>query len=84
MQEQEIFEQVQEIFRDVFDEDDLTLTRETSAADIEDWDSLAQIRLVVAMEKQFRIKIPAKELQGLANVGEMLDFIQDKLQMAGR
>ena len=84
MQEQEIFEQVQEIFRDVFDEDDLTLTRETSAADIEDWDSLAQIRLVVAMEKQFRIKIPAKELQGLANVGEMLDFIRDKLQMAGR
>ena len=84
MQEQEIFEQVQEIFRDVFDEDDLTLTRETSAAEIEDWDSLAQIRLVVAMEKQFRIKIPAKELQGLANVGEMLDFIRDKLQMAGR
>ena len=84
MQEQEIFEQVQEIFRDVFDEDDLTLTRETSAADIEDWDSLAQIRLVVAMEKQFRIKIPAKELQGLANVGEMLDFIRGKLQMAGR
>ena len=80
MKEQEIFSQVQEIFQDVFDDDSLELTRETNAENIEDWDSLAQIRLIVAMEKQFKIKIPANELQRLADVGEMIDLISDKIQ----
>ena len=80
MAEQEIFEKVQEIFQDVFDDDGLELTRETSAKDIEDWDSLAQIRLVVAMEKQFKIKLPMQELKNLDNVGGMLDLIASKVQ----
>ncbi|WP_294158820.1 acyl carrier protein [uncultured Selenomonas sp.] len=84
MTKDELFAKVQDIFRDVFDDDELVLTRETDADDIEDWDSLMQIRLVVAMEKQFRIKIPAQELQKLANVGEMVDFIEAKLQAAGK
>jgi len=74
-----ILEQVQEIFRDIFDEEDLVITNETNAEDIEDWDSLSQIRLVVAIEKHFSIKFAFGELQALKNVGEMIVLIQEKL-----
>ena len=56
MNEQQIFDAVQNIFRDNFDDDSLVLTRETTADDIEDWDSLEQINLLTAMEKQFGVK----------------------------
>ncbi len=70
---------VQEIFRDVFDEDELVITEETNADDIEDWDSLAQVRLTVAIEKKFFIKFDFGELAALHNVGEMLDLIEKKI-----
>ena len=79
MTEKEIFAKVQAIFRDVFDDENLALTRETNAEDIEDWDSLMQIRLVVAMEKEFQIKFDIMEVQLLQNVGEMMDLIEKKL-----
>ncbi|MDL2215775.1 phosphopantetheine-binding protein [Ruminococcaceae bacterium OttesenSCG-928-N02] len=75
MSEQEIFDAVQEIFRDIFDEDDLTITRATTAADIEDWDSLEQINLLVAMEGRFKIKFKLEDVSNLADVGDMLDLI---------
>ncbi|MBR3622883.1 MAG: acyl carrier protein [Selenomonadaceae bacterium] len=74
-----IMERLQDIFRDVFDDDELVLTKETSAEDIEDWDSLAQIRLIVAIEKEFHIKIPIDEVQELQNVGEMAELVKNKL-----
>ena len=74
-----IMEKLQDIFRDVFDDDELVLTKKTSAEDIEDWDSLAQIRLVVAIEKEFHIKIPIDEVQELQNVGEMAELVKNKL-----
>ncbi|MEG2595349.1 MAG: acyl carrier protein [Ruthenibacterium sp.] len=70
-----IFEAVQEIFRDNFDDDSLVLTRETSADDIEDWDSLEQINLLTAMEKKFGLKFKLEDVRGLANVGDLLDLI---------
>ena len=79
MTKDELFAQVQDIFRDVFDDDKLVLTRETDADDIEDWDSLMQIRLVVAMEKTFQVKFDIMEVQSLQNVGEMADLIERKL-----
>ena len=79
MTKDELFTQVQEIFRDVFDDDELVITRETDADDIEDWDSLMQIRLVVAMEKTFQVKFDITEVQSLQNVGEMADLIESKL-----
>ena len=75
----EIRESVQEIFRDVFDEDDLVITDETNADDIEDWDSLAQVRLTVAIEKKFGIKFDFGELTALHNVKEMLELIEKKI-----
>lgn len=71
----EIFEGVQEIFRDNFDDEDLIITRETSANDIEDWDSLEQINLLTAMEKKFGLKFKLEDVRGLENVGDLLDLI---------
>lgn len=79
MTKAEIHENVQEIFRDVFDEEDLAITDDTSAEDIEDWDSLAQVRLTVAIEKKFGIKFNFGELTALHNVGEMLELIGEKI-----
>ena len=76
MDKQTIFDAVQEIFRDNFDDEELVITRETSAADIEDWDSLEQINLLTAMEKKFGIKFKLEDVRGLANVGDLLDLVQ--------
>ena len=79
MNRTEITEKVNEIFCDIFDDDELVITDETTAADIEDWDSLEQINILVAIEKAFKIKFSVGEVEGLKNVGEMLDLVKAKL-----
>ena len=79
MTENEILSNLQVIFRDVFDEDDLIITGKTYADDIEDWDSLAQINLVVAIEKEFSLKFTLAELANLRDVSDMVGLIQAKL-----
>ena len=76
MDKQTILEQVTEIFRTVFDDDELVITRETTSADIEDWDSLEQINLLMAMEKKFGLKFKLDDVRGLANVGDLLDLLE--------
>jgi len=76
LSEQEIFDSVQEIFRTVFDDDGIVLTREMTADDIEDWDSLEQINLLVAIEKKFSIKFKLDDVKNLPNVGAMLDLVK--------
>lgn len=80
MNKTEIREMVQEIFRDVFDDEELVIAETTNADDIEDWDSLAQVRLTVAIEKKFAIKFDFGELAALHNVGEMLELIEKKIE----
>jgi len=63
---------------DTFDVDDLTVTRETTAADIEEWDSLSHIRLIVAIERAFGVKFSNAEIERLRNVGELVDTIASK------
>ena len=75
MNEQQIFDAVQNIFRDNFDDDSLVLTRETTADDIEDWDSLEQINLLTAIEKKFNIKFKLADVRGLKDVGDLLDLV---------
>ena len=75
MTEQQIFDAVQNIFRDNFDDDSLVLTRETTADDIEDWDSLEQINLLTAIEKKFNIKFKLADVRGLKDVGDLLDLV---------
>ncbi|MDR1720370.1 MAG: acyl carrier protein [Dysgonamonadaceae bacterium] len=80
MTNQEILAEVQEIFRDVLDNEKIVLTEEITANDIEEWDSLTHIQLIVAEEKHFKIKFQSKEILSWKNVGEMLDSIRLKLQ----
>ena len=70
-----IFEAVQQIFCDNFDDEELVLTRETCADDIEDWDSLEQINLLTAIEKKFNIKFKLADVRGLKDVGDLLDLV---------
>ncbi len=79
MTHNEIMEKVQRIFREVFDDDTLVIEDSTNSSDIEDWDSLEHITLVVSMEKEFGLKFDLKEVNELANVGEMVDLIASKL-----
>lgn len=76
----EVFKTVKEIFRDVLENEDIILQYETTASDVEEWDSLNHIALVVAIEKKFGIQFTAKDIQDFKNVGEMCDGIVLKLQ----
>lgn len=79
MTEEKILAELQSIFQDIFDDEELVVTNETDASQVEDWDSLAQIRLVASIEKKFAVKFNFAELQDLANVGDMVNLIQKKL-----
>jgi acyl carrier protein len=79
MQRTEVFGKVQEIFRDILDDEDIVLTDSTSADDIEEWDSLTHIQLVVAVEKKFHLKFTSQQMLSWKNVGEMVDFITSKV-----
>jgi acyl carrier protein len=74
-----IYPQLTDIFRDTLDEPDLVLTPELSARDVDTWDSLSHIRLIVAIEQEFRIKFGTREIDGLNNVGELASLIETKL-----
>ncbi|MBQ0027463.1 MAG: acyl carrier protein [Lachnospiraceae bacterium] len=76
MTTEEIYEKLNEVFRDVFDDEDIEVNAETTADDIEDWDSLEHINLVNAVEGEFGIKFTMAQLQGFKNVGEMVDIIK--------
>lgn len=70
---------LQLIFREVLDNSDLRITRESNAANVPGWDSLAHISLVAAIEQEFGIRFALGELEELKNVGEMIDLMQRKL-----
>jgi acyl carrier protein len=78
MDKNELLKQVNDIFIDVLDNEDIVLAYETTADDVEDWDSLNHIQLVVAIEKHFKIRFTSQEIQSWKNVGEMLDCIITK------
>lgn len=69
---------LQEVFRDVFDDDELSVSRETTADDVEGWDSLKHVALVVNVERAFGVKFGSLEVAGLKNVGELLDLVDTK------
>ena len=79
MTREEVMAAVTEIFRDVFDDDELIITDATNSDDIDDWDSLEHITLIISMEKEFNMKFDIKEVNKLENVGQMIDMICSKL-----
>ena len=80
MDNMQVLKEVNEIFIDVLDEDEIVLKRETTADDIEDWDSLVHMQLILAIEKHFNIKFISSEILKFKNVGEMCDSIVEKKQ----
>ncbi|MDR1105825.1 MAG: acyl carrier protein [Treponema sp.] len=78
MERGEILSQVQDIFRDQLDDGDVTLRDETTAADVDGWDSLMHLQLIVAIENHFKVKFSSKEIMSWKNVGEMIDCLQNR------
>lgn len=79
MSREEIFEKLNLVFQDVFDDDEITVNEETTADDIEDWDSLEHINLVAAVETEFGMKFTMGEVVTMKNVGEMVDIILTRI-----
>ena len=79
MDNEAMLQRIQMIFRDVFDDDAMVISRQTNSSQIEEWDSLNHINLTVAIEKEFKIRFALEELQPLKDVGEMIDLMQKKL-----
>ena len=79
MPKPEIYSQLNKVFRDLFDDEGIELTPQTCADDIEGWDSLAHINLIVAVEAKFKIKFKTAEIESLRNVGHLVDVIAHKI-----
>ncbi len=79
MERNDILSRVQEIFRDELELDNLVLTNETTADDVEEWDSLSHVQLVVALEKAFNIKFTSREILSWDNVGDLVECIGKKV-----
>ena len=74
----EIYERLNAVFQDVFDDPKLTVNDETTAHDVEDWDSLRHITLLAAVEDEFGIEFSMGQTVSMKNVGEMVDYIQEE------
>lgn len=78
MTREEMLKQINEIFIDTLDNEDIVVEESTKAEDVDDWDSLTHILLVVAIEKHFKISFKSNEIQNWKDVGAMMNCIQEK------
>lgn len=75
MTKEQVFERLSEVFRDVFDDESISVNASTTSNDIEDWDSLEHINLIAAVEQEFGVKFNMGQVVSMKNVGEMADII---------
>ncbi len=78
MNDQDIITRLNGVFRDVFDDDSLSVNENTTSADIEDWDSIEHINLISAVEDEFSMQFRMREVSGMKNVGEMIAIIKER------
>ena len=78
---EEIYEKLNEIFREVFDNPGIKVTPEITADDIEEWDSMTHMNLIMMVELRFGIEFEQSEVMGLENVGELAELVGKKLQI---
>jgi acyl carrier protein len=78
MTREQAFERMNTVFRDIFDDESIVVTDTTTSADIEDWDSLEHINLIVAMEDEFGMKFTMGEVTSMKNVGEAVDIVMKR------
>ncbi len=79
MTREEVLAKVNEVIQDVFDDEDIVVTEETVASDVDGWDSLMHITLIGTIEDEFDIKFAMKDVVGMKNVGQMVDLIMEQL-----
>jgi acyl carrier protein len=79
MNKNEIFTRLTEVFQDIFDDENITVDETTTPDDIEDWDSLEHIRLISAIESEFKVRFNMSQISAMKNVGEMADIISEKV-----
>lgn len=79
----QLYEKLTEIFRDVFDDDNIVLTPNTTAADIDGWDSVGHLNLILAIESRLKMKFKTTEIESLHNVGELAGVVEYKLENTG-
>ena len=82
MSDPEIFERLTAIFQEVFDDESILVVPELSAKDVDGWDSLAHIRLILTVEKKFKVRFSTSEIGSLKNVGDLAALIKAKTQVA--
>ncbi len=80
MTDGKIWTRIVEVIRETFDDEALVIGRETTAADVEDWDSVSNIELMVALEAAFDVTFKTGEITGLKNVGELTDVISARVE----
>ena len=79
MDRDEIFRDLNEVFRDVFDDESITVDEDTTADDVDGWDSLEHINLIAAVEQEFGVKFTMGQIVSMKNVGEMVDIIESQV-----
>jgi acyl carrier protein len=82
MQNPPVYDQLTQIFRDVFDDDTIVLTPNTTASDIEGWDSVGHLNLILALESRLKMKFKTTEIESLHNVGELAGLVEYKMENA--
>ena len=80
MTRDEIYSELTAIFREVFDDDDLTIADSTTPADIANWNSLQHINLIMAVESDFGVKFRSSEMEKMTNVGDIIDLLEKKVR----
>ncbi|MGB8402252.1 acyl carrier protein [Bradyrhizobium sp.] len=84
MTRDEVLERLTDVFRSIIDDDSIILTDTTTADDIEEWDSLNQIKIILASEQVFGLKLNARKINVLKNVGEMVDYVLSEASEQGK
>ena len=79
MERNDILKRVEEIFREELEQEDIVLTDETTADDVDGWDSLSHVQLVAAMEEAFGIEFKSREILSWDNIGDLIDSIEKKV-----
>ncbi len=79
MSHDEIYDRLTKVFREVFDDEELCIDANTCADDVEEWDSLSHVQLIVSIEEEFGVRFTSREILKWRNVGEMADALAQKL-----
>jgi acyl carrier protein len=84
MTRDEVLERLTSVFRSIFDDDSITLKDSTTANDIEEWDSLNQIKIILASEQAFGLRLNARKISTFANVGDMVEYVFHEARQQGK